>query len=338
MTSNRPLWTVLVIVFLASLCGFIWWMQSRDYQTTDDAFIDVHMVRVAPQVAGRVISVPANDNQDVKVGDLLLEIDPAEYQSRLDQDLANEASSKGELAQAQAQLVSARANVEQAQSEIDLAAANASNAINQFNRNQQLAQKKIVSQQQLDDSIANSKSNNANLEAARRKKTYAEAQVAVSESHIISAEAGLKSVNAQVEQAKLNLSYTKLLAPQDGHITQKAVTAGDYIQVGQNVMLIVPKNVWVTANFKETQLDDIRVGQSVDIKIDAYPEHIFIGHVDSIVRGGGAAFSLLPPENATGNYIKVVQRVPVKIVFDEPIDPQYNLGPSMSVVPSIHVR
>ena len=334
----RRLLPAATIAAVLGVAGLVWWIASHNQETTDDAFIDVHMVRIAPQVAGRVLHVPADDNQAVKIGDVLLEIDPADYQAKLDQATADLGSAQGVLAQVKAQLNSANAAVAEAEAEITLAAANATNADTTLARNRLLIEKKVISQQTLEDSIALSKSNNATLDAAKKKKASAEAQVEVTQSQIASAEAAVKSSEAQVEQAQLNLSYTKIAAAQDGRVTQKNVTVGDYVQTGPNIMLSVPKDVWVTANFKETQLQRIRPNQPADIKIDAYPEHVFKGHVDSIVRGGGAAFSLLPPENATGNYIKIVQRVPVKIVFDEPLPDTIVLGPSMSVVPTIHVE
>jgi membrane fusion protein (multidrug efflux system) len=172
----------------------------------------------------------------------------------------------------------------------------------------------------------------------RKKLASAEAQLQAAASQIDTAKANLKSAEAQEEQARLNLAYTKVVAPEAGRVAHKNVAVGDYLQVGQNLMALVPLKVWVTANFKETQLDHMRVGQPVEIRIDSYPDKVFHGHVDSFEAGSGAAFDLLPPQNATGNYVKVVQRVPVKIVFDTPPDPHFPLGPGMSVVPSVRVR
>jgi membrane fusion protein (multidrug efflux system) len=163
-------------------------------------------------------------------------------------------------------------------------------------------------------------------------------QIAVSQSQVQMASATIEQARAAVEQAELELSYTKIYAPEDGVVTRKAVAEGQFLQVGQPLMALVTGEIWVTANFKETQLDEIRPGQTVEITIDAYPGKTFKGHVDSIQRGSGARFSLMPPENATGNYVKVVQRVPVKIVFDEPPDPALALGPGMSVVPEVKVK
>jgi membrane fusion protein (multidrug efflux system) len=337
---RRPLAIVLGIIVLLALVvgGTLWWIEARHYESSDDAFIDVHMVRVAPQVAGRVARVLVDDNQQVAAGAPLLEIDPADFQAKLDQAVANQAAAASGLVQAKAQKAVAQANAEQALAEVGVADANATNAAIQLKRDQPLAAQHVVSGQQLDNDTANARSTAANLVAAQKKQASAEAQLAVAASQIETAEATLRSVAAQAEQARLELSYTNVSASEAGRIAHKNVSAGDYVQAGQNLMALVPLRVWITANFKETQLDLMRVGQPVEISIDAYPGTTFHGHVDSFQPGSGAAFSLLPPENATGNYVKVVQRVPVKIVLDDPPDPNRPLGPGMSVVPSVKVR
>jgi membrane fusion protein, multidrug efflux system len=337
---RRPLVALpLAMLLAAAVVGLVlWWLEARHWESTDDAFVDAHMVRVGPQVAGRVARVLVDDNQAVKPGDVLLEIDPADLQVRLDQAIATEASAAGSLAQAKAQQAVSQADSEQARAQVGVAAANATNAATQLKRDEPLEARQVISRQQLDNDIANARSTAANLVAAQKRQASAEAQLAVAQSQIEVAEANLKSAQAQVEQARLNLSYTKLMAALAGRIARKNVSPGDYVQVGQNLMALVPFDVWITANFKETQLDLMRVGQPVEIHVDSYPERTFRGHVDSIQPGSGAAFSLLPPENATGNYVKVVQRVPVKIVFDDPPDSNLTLGPGMSVVPSVNVR
>jgi membrane fusion protein, multidrug efflux system len=337
---RRPLRLLVVLIVAAAMItgGVLWWLQARQWESTDDAFIDTHMVMVAPQVAGRVTRVLAGDNQEVAAGQLLVEIDPAYFQAQLDQAEANRAAAAGNLAQAKAQQAVVLANVEQARAEVGVAEANATNAARQLQRTQPLAERQFASRQQLDNHLANARSTAANLVAAQRKLASAEAQAQSAASQIETAKANLKSAEAQVEQAQLNLAYTRVVAPEAGHIAHKNVAVGNYVQVGQNLMALVPLKVWITANFKETQLDNMRVGQPVDISVDSYPNEIFHGHVDSFEAGSGAAFALLPPENATGNYVKVVQRVPVKIVFDTPPDPHFPLGPGMSVVPSVKVR
>ena len=337
---RRPLLLAALLLIAVVLIGgsIAWWLDARRWESTDDAFIDVHLVEVAPQVAGRIARVLVDDNQLVEAGQPLVEIDPVDYQAKLDQKQADEAAATGSLAQAKAQRDTAYANSEEAQAEVGVAEANAINASNQLKRDQPLAEQHVVSRQTLDNDIAAARSTAANLVAAQKKLTSSQAQQGVADSQVKVAEANLKSAGAQVETARLNLSYTRILAAEAGHITHKNVAPGNYVQAGQNLMALVPVKVWITANFKETQLARMRVGQPVDIEVDAYPDVTFRGRVDSIQRGSGAAFSLLPPENATGNYVKVVQRVPVKIVFDEPPDPSRPLGPGMSVVPSVKVR
>ncbi len=268
----------------------------------------------------------------------MVEIDPAYFQAKLDQAVANRAAAAGGLEQAKAQQAAASANVEEAHAEVGVAEANATNAAKQLKRTQPLVERQFASRQQLDNDLASARSTTSNLLANQKKLAAAEAQLQVAASQIDTAKANLKSAVAQEEQARLDLDYTRVVAPEAGRVAHKSVAGGDYVQVGQNLMALVPLKVWVTANFKETQLDHMRQGQPVEIRIDSYPDKVFHGHVDSFEAGSGAAFSLLPPENATGNYVKVVQRVPVKIVFDEPPDPHFPLGPGMSVVPSVKVR
>ncbi len=330
---------LLAIVIIGGAIGGIeWWRATAGFEETDDAFIDVHTVRVSPRIAGRVKSVPVTDNQIVAAGAPLIEIDDADQHTRLAQMLANQAAAAASLVQAKAQQVAAEANIAEARAQVGVAEANANNADTQLKRDQPLAQSQVISHQQLDNDIAASKSNAATLEAARRRQASSEAQALAVTSQITSAEANLRAADAQVQQAQLDLSYTKVTAPVAGRVTHLSVSPGDYLQTGQNVIALVPLDVWVTANYKETQLTHMRPGQKVEIRVDAYPDLRFKGHVDSIQAGAGAAFSVLPPENATGNYVKVLQRVPVKIVFDEPIDPKLSLGPGMSVVPSVRVE
>ncbi|WIM10290.1 HlyD family secretion protein [Enhydrobacter sp.] len=333
-----PVLLLAVAIAAAVVGAFAWWLEARQWESTDDAFIDVHMVHVAPQVAGRVARVLVDDNQRVKPGDVLVEIDPADFQASLDQALASQANAAADLARAKAQQEVDGANAEQSLAQIGVAEANAKVAEIQLKRDRAQAAAKAISSQQLDNSIANAQSSAASLVAAQKKHASDEALLAVAASQVAAAKASLEGATAQVAQARLNLSYTRIVAPEAGRIAHKNVAPGDYVQTGQNLMALVPLKVWITANFKETQLDLMRVGQPVEIQVDAYPDQVFKGHVDSFQPGSGAAFSLLPPENATGNYVKVVQRVPVKIVFDDPPDLPRPLGPGMSVVPSVKVR
>src|SRR5947208_149190 len=280
---RRP--SVIVVVAALAVVGIVYggfaMFHSFTHETTDDAFIDVHFVSVAPKIAGRVTEVDVDDNQLVKKGDVLVEIDPPEFQVALVQAKAN-------LEKDKASQIQAKANQERAQD---------------------LFTRKVISAQDRDTNVATADSSKAAVDADQ----------------------------AAVEQAELNLSYTKITAPIGGYVTKEAVTIGDYVQVGQALMSLVPPRVWVIANFKETQLPNMQPGRPVDISVDAYPNLKLRGHVDSIQAGSGAAFTLLPPENATGNYVKVVQRVPVKIVLDERQELQRVLGPGMSVVPTVAV-
>jgi membrane fusion protein (multidrug efflux system) len=261
--------------------GGIAMFHSFTHESTDDAFVDAHIILTAPKIAGRVATVHINDNQDVKKGDLLVEIDPADAEAA--------------LAQAEAKLGHDQAA--QLKADQDL------------KRQQDLFRKGAISPQDRDTAFQNAATTKADVQTDK----------------------------AAIQQAELNLSYTKIFAPEDGRVTKKAVEPGDYVQVGQNLFALVTPERLTTANFKETQLRNMRPGQRAEVSVDAYPDHPLRGHVDSIQAGSGARFSLLPPENATGNYVKVVQRVPVKIVFDEQPDVQCVLGPGMSVVPTVAV-
>jgi membrane fusion protein, multidrug efflux system len=331
---------VLTLVIAAAVGGLVWWLDARNWVSTDDAFIQVHMVQVSPQIAGRVARVLVDDNQEVKTGQPLLEIDQADFKAKLDEAAADQQSAVGKLAQSRAQLAVSEANVDEAAAMIGVAEADANNAAINLARDQKLAQmhSMALSQQQLDNDTATARRTAANLRAAKQKSAAAEAQRELARTQVQTAEAGVKAATAQLEQARLNLSYTEIRAPEGGRIAHKSVAGGDYVQVGQDLMALVPDDVWITANFKETDLADIQIGDPLDINVDAYPSQIFHGRVDSFQAGSGAAFALLPPENATGNYVKVVQRVPVKIVFDHLPGEHWVLGPGMSVVPHVRVR
>lgn len=326
---------LIVIVVAVAVVGVIWWLHARQYESTDDAFIDGHIVYVAPRVAGRVLKLNVTDNQWVDAGTVIVEIDPADYIAAKDQAQAAQQQATSKVAQAQANLAVAQADAQQMQADVLVAQANATNAQSDLQRFENLPAQ-ARSKQQLDNAIAAEKTASATVIAKQKQAASAQAQVQAAQTTIDAARALVKSAQAQVEQANLNLQYTKVTAGQAGYITRRTVEAGDYVQVGQNLAAIVSKDVWVTANFKETQLTHMHKNDPATIKVDAYPGHEFKGHVDSIQAGTGAVFSLIPPENATGNYVKVVQRVPVKIVFDD--DSNLLLAPGMSVEPKVKVR
>ncbi|HEY3777083.1 MAG TPA: HlyD family secretion protein [Rhizomicrobium sp.] len=329
-----------IVVFVIALAAFLWWLNARNYESTDDAYIDAHIVHLSPQTEGRVLRVFANDNIRVRKGQLLVEIDPTDATARYDQARAQEAQAEAQLAQAQAQIGVSHATYQQALASVTGASAQAANASRDLARYRglQKTMPAAVAGQQIDQARATAVNTAAQRNAAQRQAAGADAQVKAAGTQVQGARAQLNAARAQLQQAQINLGYTRIVAPVDGTVAQMNVAAGNYVSPGAQMLAIVPFNVWVTANFKENQLDLMRPGQKVDIRIDAYPDVDFHGHVDSIQRGAGQAFAVLPPENATGNFVKVVQRVPVKIFIDGPKDRRYVLGPGMSVVPTVHVR
>jgi len=307
------------------------------YESTDDAFIETHVSPVAPQVAGRVAELRVTDNQEVKPGDVLVKIDPSDFQTRLDEEQAGLAAAQSRLEQAKAQYSADEARVEAEKANVTAAAAQARQA-DADDRRYQAVGNFAVSASQLDLAGTQARSADALVAAARSKELAAEAEIALDQAAIQTASAGIQQSESAVHQAELNLSYTQVKAQVAGYVTHRTVETGAYVQTGQALLAIVPHEVWVVANFKETQLTHMRAGQPVTVTVDAYPQIKFKGHVDSLQSGTGPRFSLLPPENATGNYVKVVQRVPVKIVLDDQAASQYVLGPGMSVVPEVRVQ
>ena len=309
------------------------------FESTDDAFIEAHVTPIAPQVAGLVSEVLVRDNQLVKAGDVLLQLEPSDYAASLEQARANLASSKSRLAQADAQLTVDQAKIQQEKANVLAAEAEARRAEADSKRYQAVGTSG-VSESQLDLAATQARSAVANLSAVRNKQIAAEAQIGLDQACIQTAAAEIKRSAAAVRQAELDLSYTQVKAHEAGYVTRRNVEAGAYVQPGQSLLSMVAREVWVVANFKESQLTHMRAGQPVTVNVDAYPKLKLSGHVDSIQCGAGARFSLFPPENATGNYVKVVQRVPVKIVVDESSLPGSGmvLGPGMSAEPKVRVK
>lgn len=307
---------ILIAVVITAIAGIFLWHASH-YQSTDDAYVEGHMVRVAPRVSGQIIDVYIDDNQKVEEGDLVARIDDTDYKVKLAQADANyqRALFNQEIA---------KANLSAKQSEIELAQTD-------LNRYKQLYEAGAVSKQTLDSAQTKLDAVKASLETAEQG-VFSKQQKNVSD-------ADLKALKALRDQAELNLSYTKIKAPQAGVVTNKNVEKGMYVQTGQSLFILVPQQVWVVANFKESQVGHMKPGQEVEIKIDAYKDKIFKGKVDSIQRASGAKSSLFPPENAVGSFVKIVQRIPVKIVFTEEIDPnEFNIVSGMSVVPKVKVK
>lgn len=340
--APRRSWTVPIALSAATLliagAAVVYYSKFlAPFESTDNASIESRVTPIAPQVSGRVARLLVQDNQDVKKGDVLLEIDPRDYEARLAQARATLAAARSQLEQAKAQSSVDRAKADQEQAAVLAAEAEASRAQADLNR-YQAVESRAVSRSQVDLAQTQARSAAAQAEVARDKALAAQAQVGLGQASIQTAAAVIQQSEAAISQAELNLSYTKVTAPEDGRVTRRSVEQGAFVQPGQSLLAIVPRQFWVVANFKETQLTEMRVGQPVEITVDAYPGRTFNGHIESIQAGAGARFSMFPPENATGNFIKVVQRVPVKIVFDTTPDAQLALGPGMSVESRVRVR
>ncbi len=430
--SKLPAIIVGAVLLIAGVCGLVYWLYARQFESTDDAFIDGDIVQISPKVAAYVTKVYAKSNQQVHKGDLLFELSAQDFEAKLQQAKAqlrtaeaqknqSEAqvnltrktaqasqtqarsnvqtartnvqqtalaadAKQSQIRQAQTAVKTAQANLAQTRTQIPQADANLNLAQKEYNRRLSLYDNGDISRQLLDQGLTALQTAQAQLDAARKQVDAAasrvgEAQanvataqenyrqsraqvgvtqsqvnesagrledaqaaperIAVSQSQVGTSAATIEQARTAISQAELDLSYTKIYAPEDGFIARKNIEVGQYVQPGAALMAISRSNeIWVTANFKETQLELMRVGQPVEIKVDAYPNEKFVGRIESFQAGTGARFSVLPTENATGNYVKVVQRVPVKIVFDrQPDDHQAHLlAPGMSVEPSVKVR
>jgi len=336
-----------ILLFL----GLAYLFTVLEYETTDDAFIAGHIVGVAPRVSGQVAAVHVVENQLVRSNDLLVEIDPADYAVTLSQRQAAQQAQESNYKAAMAgfnlmgvKVKTAEADVKSSQADIEAATATANKAKADLERAKTLQKESTISSQEFDQAkaaaemaIANQNSAEQKAESDASKVNEAKAQLEAAEAEAGSVLAQVNQSKTSVDQAQLNLSYTKITATCDGRVTRKQVEAGDYLQAGQMLFALVPADVWVEANFKESQLKKMRAGQAAYVKIDALGGKKFRAHVESIQAGSGAAFSLLPPENATGNFVKVVQRVPVRIVFDEPLPSDKVIGPGLSVEPGVQV-
>jgi membrane fusion protein, multidrug efflux system len=307
------------------------------YESTDDAFVDARSYAVAPKVNGYVVDVAVTDNQHVDTGAILFQIDQRDYRTALDQAYAQIQAGKAQIESTQAQIKAQEASIEESKAQVQQAQAALQFARQDAARYQELAQKGAGTVQQSQQSSSNQQQQEANLARANAGVNAAQQQIGSLRAQQANAEATLAQAKAQAEQAELNLSYTTIRAAQPGRIVRLTGAKGQYVQVGQSVTMFEPDDRWVTANFKETQITDMRPDQPVRVRIDAYPDRKITGRVASVQPGSGTAFSLLPAENATGNYIKVVQRIPVKIVVDQwPND--VAIGPGMSIVPTVTVR
>jgi membrane fusion protein, multidrug efflux system len=323
LRNRRGLLVALLLgAIVVAVAVALWWLNARNYESTDDAFIDARTVQISAQVAAAIVDVPVTDNQIVGPGAELVRLDDRDYIAQRDQAQASVHNFTAQIAEQQAKIDQAAKQVVQAQATLTFAQ-------QQADRYQTLAKQGSGTVEQAQQYASNLQQSQAGLAAAQANAAAVEKEEPV-------LQAQLRNAQAQLALAEANLSRTVITAPVAGRVTHLTAAKGGYAAVGQALMMLVPRDVWITENFKETQLGLMKPGQPVDIEIDAYPGRAFKGHVDSIQSGSGTAFSLLPAENATGNYVKIVQRVPVKIVFDKP--PDVELGPGMSVVPIVKVR
>ena len=343
---RRPLVATIgiIVVGLLVIGGIVYWLETRNEESTDDAYTDGRAVTIAAQVSGEVVSLDVNDNQFVKKGQVLIHIDPRQYIHDRDQAEGALATAKSQYEGQQLGAEIARKNfpaqLDQAKAQLATAKANLTKAQADYDRQKSLP-KPATSQQEVDAATAALKQAQAQVQLAEaqvEQNSPVPQRIGETDSQVGQLKGQVEQAQAKLDQAKLNLSWTEVRAPQDGWITKRNVEVGNYINVGQQIFSIVSPEVWVTANFKEGQLDYMRPGQKVRIKVDAYPSLDLRGHVDSIQLGSGSKFTAFPPENATGNFVKEVQRVPVKIVIDSGLDPNIPLPLGISVEPTVTVK
>jgi membrane fusion protein, multidrug efflux system len=344
--ERRPLIATIgvAIVTLLLIGGVYYWWTTRNLESTDDAYTDGRAVNIAPQVSGVVLSLDVTDNQFVKKDQLLIHIDPRQYITDRDQAAAALATAKAQYAGQQFGAEIARKNfpaqLEQAQAQLANAKANLAKTQADYDRQHSLS-KQATSQQDIDAATSALKQAQAQVMLADAQVTQnspVPQRIGETDQQVGQLKGQVEQAQAKLDQANLNLSWTLVKAPQDGWITKRNVEVGNYVVPGQQIFSIVAPEVWITANFKESQLTDMRKGQPVKIKIDAFPKLDLHGHVDSIQLGSGSKFTAFPPENATGNFVKVVQRVPVKIVIDSGLDPNIPLPLGISAEPTVTVR
>ncbi|WP_205956861.1 HlyD family secretion protein [Pantoea stewartii] len=329
----------LLLLVLLAMALIVWSVMTRNDHRTNDAWVNADYTLVAPKVSGYIASVRVKDNQQVAAGELLATLDDRDYKVALE-------SAEAALQVSEAKLLSSKAQLEQQQSVIDeqKASVSASQASAQYagqsaERYNRLYQRGTVAADEQQKASSAQRSASAAVRQSEAALASAIKQVGVLQAAVRSAEADVAAARASVDQARLNLSYTRIVAPVAGMVGQRAVRLGAYVSAGTRLLAVVPlQQTYITANYLETQLQDVRPGQPVRIRVDALPDQIFTGHVDSLAPATGATFAAIAPDNATGNYTKVVQRLPVKIVLDQN---QKNLAQprvGMSAVPDIDVR
>jgi membrane fusion protein, multidrug efflux system len=337
--SNRRslLFAGLGLLVLAAIALYFF-LPGLYEQETDDAYVDAHVISIIPKVPAYVQKLYVDDNSPVKQGQLLIELDPRDYAVALQQAQANLASAQSRLQEAKDEIPVADARVAQEHAELEVAQANSKLAQSNLRRLQSVSDVRAVSSERVDEGAAAAQGTQATTVAAQVRIAAAQASARLARTQSLTADAAVAQARAALAQAQLNLSYTKIYAPETGSVARKSVEPGNYVQPGQLLLSVVPEQLYVIANYKETQLTHVEPGQKVSIRVDAFPDLKLHAHVESIQRGTGSRFALLPPENATGNFVKVVQRVPVKIVFDDSADARRWISPGMSVETRIFTR
>lgn len=339
LLRRRPVVSAVGVVLLAATLGggYLYMDYTEHFESTDDAFIAARQSALAPKISGYITAVPVTDNQHVKAGDVIARLDDRDYRVALAQAEAQVAAAQASIENVDAQLDVQQAQIAANQAQVDQAQAALTFAQQQATRYQHLEQTGYGTVQNSEQYTSQLHQQQASLLSAQATLNLAQRQVESLKAQRKSAVANLAQAEAQRDQAKLNLSYTTVIAAQPGRVVNLSAAVGQFAQAGTNLTMFVPDQTWVTANFKEIQLDKMRPGEKVTLKIDAYPGRTVQGHVESVQPGSGTAFSLLPAQNATGNYVKIVQRVPVKIVMDNP-PTDVALGPGMSVVPTVRIN
>ena len=342
--SKKPLIILAVVVVILLIGAFLWWFATRNQVTTDDAYTDGNAITIAPQVSGYTVVLAINDNVYVHKGDLLVVIDKREYQAQVDAAQAQLGLAQAQLNAAQVALDIARvqypAQYVQAKAQTSSAEANLKQAQAAYVR-QHAVDQRATSQQNIDTADAQQQTARANVQQAHAQQQTASLvpqQIRQTEATVEERRQQVQQAEAQLEQARLNLSYCEVRAPSDGWVTRRNVQYGSFLQAGVSLFSIVTPDVWVTANFKESQLERMRPGDKVDVEVDAYPKLKLHGHIDSVQLGSGSVFSAFPAENATGNFVKIVQRVPVKIVIDDGMPRDQPLGLGLSVSPKVYLK
>jgi membrane fusion protein (multidrug efflux system) len=342
--GKKPLIILAVVAVILLIGGFVWWFATRNQATTDDAYTDGNAITIAPQVSGYVVDLAINDNVYVHKGDLLVVIDKRDYQAQVDAAQAQLGLAEAQLNAALVQLDIARvqypAQYLQAKAQTSSAEANLKQAQAAWER-QHAVDQRATSQQNIDTADAQQQTARANVQQAHAQEQTASLvpqQIRQTVATVEERRQQVQQAEAQLEQARLNLSYCEVRAPSDGWVTRRNVQYGSFLQAGMSLFSIVTPDVWVTANFKESQLERMRPGDKVDIEVDAYSKLELHGHIDSVQLGSGSRFSAFPAENATGNFVKIVQRVPVKIVIDSALPRDQPLGLGLSVTPKVYLK